>query len=431
MSKVLWDDQSVIRPHLFIDLKNNMYHIRPYTSDFIIEPMPIMYRQSSYHTGKSNRTDDFTESGPILEQSFLEISAQMGSYFSNDEIINKNLLESCYVSNDNNYVKNGHRKEDSISRPFIAIEKLQSLCKRLDEYISKFSPQASPKKCEDSKGVGIRQIQRNNIKGKESAKIDKKEERKEKREAAKMSILNTELKSDNTLSAPILIPFEIIKSPKDSPESAFYSIHPNSNIFPLHRYDYSIQHTRDKGPILCTYRDKDLKWISILYLVSRKIESQVLFSLDIDHSSFALHNNNTSREKTIHVDFIKGNEELRLTCQLEGLDISDELSIWKFLGTILGLYSSQDPLTCVLNDDWLLRANHPQLNVNEFTRELSRKLASSDFLCNTKAICLADLIIRSLFNESEFTHWTQINVNNNVQLWIKRIDDNLFYMADL
>ena len=51
---------------------------------------------------------------------------------------------------------------------------------------------------------------------------------------------------------------------------------------------------------------------------------------------------------------------------------------------------------------------------------------------SSKAICLPDLIIRSLYNSNDcWISWDNLNVNNNVELWAKRIDNSLTHFGYL
>lgn len=42
------------------------------------------------------------------------------------------------------------------------------------------------------------------------------------------------------------------------------------------------------------------------------------------------------------------------------------------------------------------------------------------------AICLADIIVRCLFTKQDgYIEWKEVNAANNVQLWLKRVDESL------
>jgi hypothetical protein len=62
------------------------------------------------------------------------------------------------------------------------------------------------------------------------------------------------------------------------------------------------------------------------------------------------------------------------------VEILGEIAIWKFLGTLLGIYSSEDILVSSKTDKWLLTAALAGDNFDSFSRELGAFLGVHDFL---------------------------------------------------
>jgi hypothetical protein len=60
-----------------------------------------------------------------------------------------------------------------------------------------------------------------------------------------------------------------------------------------------------------------------------------------------------------------------------------ELAIWKFIGSLLGIYSFDDLFVSLKNDKWLLDAvliDNDQNKLDELSRRLNSYLGANDFL---------------------------------------------------
>jgi len=60
-----------------------------------------------------------------------------------------------------------------------------------------------------------------------------------------------------------------------------------------------------------------------------------------------------------------------------------ELAIWKFIGSLLGLYSFNDASVSLKSDKWLLEASlldNTRNNLDELSRKLNSYLGANDFL---------------------------------------------------
>jgi hypothetical protein len=143
--------------------------------------------------------------------------------------------------------------------------------------------------------------------------------------------------------------------------------------------------------------------------------------------------------------YIIYSEEIKL--EINGNQLPGELVCWKSLGTMLGLYSPDDVLVSAKTDKWLLMAAtaNSRQQLEKLTRQMNAFLGENDFLRFTNrililatisfalfssqhAVCLADIVVRSLFvhqQNGELLSWQQVKAPNNVQLWIKRVDEAL------
>ena len=69
--------------------------------------------------------------------------------------------------------------------------------------------------------------------------------------------------------------------------------------------------------------------------------------------------------------------------KVKNLELFGDLAIWKFIGSLLGLYSFEDLFVSLKSDKWLLEAailDNAQNNLDELSRHLNSYLGANDFL---------------------------------------------------
>ena len=135
------------------------------------------------------------------------------------------------------------------------------------------------------------------LKGEKKAK--KKEERREKREAAIKGGRNVDNEIDLNL-----VPFKIKNGPSDSPENIRSNISASSNIYPIHLYNESAKKCDEfiGHKIECYYREKDLKWIYMFYILYNRRKLPVVVSIDVIPTK----DKEQANEKSIIINFVKG-----------------------------------------------------------------------------------------------------------------------------
>ncbi|CAL2029934.1 unnamed protein product [Caenorhabditis brenneri] len=166
---------------------------------------------------------------------------------------------------------------------------------------------------------------------------------------------------------------------------------------------YKQEHLKE---LTLTVRDCDLKWVQALSKIGEKRE--VAFEGEVK--------NKATKKQTV-VKVVKGTIP---SLQLDKVVVKSLQTIWKLLGTSLGLFSrqSQQVLSSSHQAIWFNKAEKILLGDGDLsysTREASQFLARFDSLSSQWEVSLADVIFRSLLNHSE-------SLPNNVETWAKKID---------
>ncbi|CAO4375916.1 unnamed protein product [Caenorhabditis nigoni] len=159
--------------------------------------------------------------------------------------------------------------------------------------------------------------------------------------------------------------------------------------------------------VTLTVRDSDLTWVKALAKVGEK--RGVSFEGEVK---------NQAKEKKSTVKVVKGKGTP--TLQIEKTTVKSLQTIWKVLGSALGLYSRrpQQVLSASHQAIWLNKAEQILLGTGDLsyaTREASQFLARFDSLSSQWEVSIADIVFRSLLNLSEAQP-------NNVETWAKKID---------
>ncbi|ULT98083.1 hypothetical protein L5515_012811 [Caenorhabditis briggsae] len=165
---------------------------------------------------------------------------------------------------------------------------------------------------------------------------------------------------------------------------------------------YEQEHLKN---VTLTVREADFTWVKALAKVGEK--RGVSFEGEVK---------NQAKEKKSTVKVVKGKGTP--TLQIEKTTVKSLQTIWKVLGSALGLYSRRP--------QQVLSASHQAIWLNKqillgtgdlsyATREASQFLARFDSLSSQWEVSIADIVFRSLLNLSEAQP-------NNVETWAKKID---------
>jgi len=143
---------------------------------------------------------------------------------------------------------------------------------------------------------------------------------------------------------------------------------------------------------------KDDRWIQLFSKIG--IKRSIIFADD--------KNNNKTKEGSI---VLKASDALLLESHKERL--TDEIAIWKALASRIGVNSAG-------SEQWL-RLAAQSIQLNDLNRTLGPHLGGKNFLSDSNKIDLSDLILRSFYSPN----WEDLSTPNNIQLWVKRVDDSL------
>jgi len=134
--------------------------------------------------------------------------------------------------------------------------------------------------------------------------------------------------------------------------------------------------------------------------------------------------------KEVCVRVTVGQNEVQLRCPSKIRDLRGELEVWKGLGSVLGLYSTNRS-EFELDEKWLLLAKrHYESHADQdsLARQIGAYLGANDFLSGARALGLPDLVLRAFYHNPSTGQpipWGEMQVPNNVQLWAKRVDERL------
>jgi hypothetical protein len=93
------------------------------------------------------------------------------------------------------------------------------------------------------------------------------------------------------------------------------------------------------------------------------------------------------------------------------------VTIWKAIGTLLGLFDHSDAVLSAPTHQWLCVAENLLLGeeTNEdMVRKLCNRLSANDFVAVYDIPSLSDYVLHSLIADIDY-------FPNNVELWVKRL----------
>ncbi|KAL3081773.1 hypothetical protein niasHS_011858 [Heterodera schachtii] len=200
----------------------------------------------------------------------------------------------------------------------------------------------------------------------------------------------------------------------NSPNVVHALIGPTScAVFPIHDYGETFRKKYFGEILQCNLRSSD----RILFDILKKIGDGRKVSFTCDSSSVA------ENSRVIIKLNLESNEISIL--RKDQSKIEGDISVWKFIGSLVGIYCADDQSVNELADHWLSLASSA-VQIDDLSRRMSVHLGAHDFLSSQHAICLADLVLRCCFFDTKTTdllNWSSIKASNNVQLWAKRVDD--------
>ncbi|KAI1724789.1 hypothetical protein Ddc_06046 [Ditylenchus destructor] len=415
---------------------SGMYHLPPVNDRVDVQPCGIMYHLPSYHGSSATCTGNNATAALANGSLPQKDTGNRASGSSSKKTKNPEQQSS----NVNKAVLTTEGEQDEIlgrihAKQLWLIDQLKIVDKRLDAFIQKSKAKkpaagakAKGKKEADSTGktqdtsqdgTEISQkstaVELKNVTTDDQTKSKKAESKVEKKEKKKQDSAGVDVSKGDELP-------QKESAPQNSPKTLYASLPATSAAFPVHDYrtDYGTVNVVSKlgvlsAQLLCNESDL-VGWVSQLAKVgaNRGVNFVIPGKSTID-----ARNNNL----TINVSMSSAQTKIKYTDAKshEEVEINGAVPVWKFLGTLVGVYSAEDTPVSTTIDSWLLAASNPQLNTDQLSREMARYLARHDFFSDSNAICLADLILRSFFP----TTWTDADTANAVQLWIKRMDESL------
>uniref|UniRef100_A0A915MJK0 Uncharacterized protein n=1 Tax=Meloidogyne javanica TaxID=6303 RepID=A0A915MJK0_MELJA len=376
-----------------------MYPMKPYNEGIVVRPAKIVYEVSSYHINSLTKT---STNNIENQMSKLEIKK--------DEIKPKEVTKKVEKSQPKQQLLNSKDNE-------VIIKRLLELSKQLDIFIAKEGCDSKNKKQEEKCLTETSQ----NI----SKKKDKKTETNKSsgvpcQDKPLISSTNSQPTIPNiqtTLSIEGGSNFSFKEQTKNSPDVVHANVTPTTERFPIHNYeDVDLQKCFIGSKINCILQEFDKPLVKLFKIIGLK---RNVYFVEIGTNEESI-----EREgETISIEISYG-QKAKLNAN--GFDLVGELAIWKFIGSLLGLYSFNDASVSLKSDKWLLEASlldNTRNNLDELSRKLNSYLGANDFLSSSHAICLADIVLRSRFSKDyQLIEWDKIAAANNVQIWAKHID---------
>lgn len=376
-----------------------MYPMKPYNEGIVVKPAKIVYEVSSYHinsltTTSTNNIDNQTNKIEIKKN---EIKPKE----STKKFEKPQALQQPPIIKDNE----------------IIIKRLLELSKQLDIFIAKEDGGDKGKKKEKS----LTETPQN---------IPKKKEKKTEtiNKSSDVSCLNNSSTNNQPASSNIQTTlsidggseFSFKDLPKNSPDVVHANVTPTVDRFPIHNYeDDKTQKSFIGSKINCGLKEFDKPLVKLFKTIGQK-RGVYFIEMETDKENIE----RGSEAISIKISY---GQEAKINGN--GLDLVGELAIWKFIGSLLGLYSFDDQIISLKSDKWLLEASildNTQNNLDELSRKMNSYLGSNDFLSSSHAICLADIVLRSRFSKDcHLIEWDKIVAANNVQIWAKHIDSAL------
>uniref|UniRef100_A0A915MSX3 Uncharacterized protein n=1 Tax=Meloidogyne javanica TaxID=6303 RepID=A0A915MSX3_MELJA len=216
-----------------------------------------------------------------------------------------------------------------------------------------------------------------------SQNISKKKDKKtETNKSSDVSCQNKPLNSSTT-NQPTLPNIQTILSidggseflfkekPKNSPDVVHANVTPTTEHFPIHNYeDDDLQKCFIGSKINCILQEFDKPLVKLFKIIGLK-RNVCFIEIGTNEESIEREGETIS----IEISYVKLNGN--------GFDLVGELAIWKFIGSLLGLYSFNDASVSLKSDKWLLQASlldNTRNNLDELSRKLNSYLGANDFL---------------------------------------------------
>ncbi|CAK5078294.1 unnamed protein product [Meloidogyne enterolobii] len=387
-----------------------MYPMKPYNEGIVVKPAKIVYEVSSYHINSTKNIEN--------QMSKLEIKK--------DEIKPKESTKKVAKSPSKHQPLNSKDNE-------VIIKRLLELSKQLDIFIAKEGGDSKNKKQEEK---CLTETSQNVSKKKEKKTETNKSSDVPCQNKPLNSSTNSQPTSPNiqtTLSIDGGSKFSFKEQPKNSPDIVHASVTPTTVRFPIHNYeDVDLQKCFIGSKINCILQEFDKPLVKLFKIIGLK--RNVYFiekgtneeSIEREGEAISIEISYGQKGKRMYIL-----SDLSFLAKISGngFDLVGELAIWKFIGSLLGLYSFNDASVSLKSDKWLLEASlldNTRNNLDELSRRLNSYLGANDFLSSSHAICLADIVLRSRFSKDyKLIEWNQIAAANNVQIWAKHIDSAL------
>nr|CAD2202002.1 unnamed protein product [Meloidogyne enterolobii] len=376
-----------------------MYPMKPYNEGIVVKPAKIVYEVSSYHINSLTKT---STNNIENQMSKLEIKK--------DEIKPKEATKKSEKSQPKQQPLNSKDNE-------VIIKRLLELSKQLDIFIAKEGGDSKNKKQEEK---CLTETSQNISKKKEKKTETNKSSDVSCQDKPLISSTNSQPTLPNiqtTLSIDGGSKFSFKEQPKNSPDIVHANVTPTTERFPIHNYeDVDLQKCFIGSKINCILQEFDKPLVKLFKIIGSK---RNVYFIETGTNEESIER----QGETISIEISYG-QKAKLNAN--GFDLVGELAIWKFIGSLLGLYSFNDASVSLKSDKWLLEASlldNTRNNLDELSRKLNSYLGANDFLSSSHAICLADIVLRSRFSKDyQLIEWNKIAAANNVQIWAKHID---------
>uniref|UniRef100_A0A914NU87 Uncharacterized protein n=1 Tax=Meloidogyne incognita TaxID=6306 RepID=A0A914NU87_MELIC len=333
-----------------------MYPMKPYNEGIVVRPAKIVYEVSSYHINSLTKT---STNNIENQMSKLEIKK--------DEIKPKEVTKKVEKSQPKQQLLNSKDNE-------VIIKRLLELSKQLDIFIAKEGCDSKNKKQEEKCLTETSQ----NI----SKKKDKKTETNKSSDVScqdkpLISSTNSQPTIPNiqtTLSIEGGSNFSFKEQTKNSPDVVHANVTPTTERFPIHNYeDVDLQKCFIGSKINCILQEFDKPLVKLFKIIGLK---RNVYFIETGTNEESIER----QGETISIEISYG-QKAKLNAN--GFDLVGELAIWKFIGSLLGLYSFNDASVSLKSDKWLLEASlldNTRNNLDELSRKLNSYLGANDFL---------------------------------------------------
>lgn len=249
-------------------------------------------------------------------------------------------------------------------------------------------------------------LQKYDAKVEKASKFDDKKTNKQKAEKIEKAP-----KSDDKTKPEKTKPSLTVPPTKSTATGAYKGL----DSFIENPFGYKEESSKFQAIIRCQQKDK--AWIDVLGKLAEKKNIQLGESVAGDRSIQVEYGGDSGKHLNLESPFLNTLDSICFECPGLFISTSGRVSVWKTVGSFLGLFSYEDAPLSGITHHWLCLAEdliEGRVAKEHVLRKMSQRLSADDFLAQLKVPSLSDYVLQSFFLGNE------TYLPNNVELWTKR-----------